>query len=225
MGAQTIIIGFSCLYDVIALNFNTLKLITGQKDMKSIAVFCGSGDGYNEVYREEAFRVGTLLAHRGISVVYGAARIGIMGALADGVLENKGTVTGVIPHFLQTREIAHDNLTELIIVDTMHERKLKMYERSDAVLVLPGGWGTMEEMFEVLTWGQLGMHTKPIGLLNVNGYYDPLKAMNSTMVQEGFLGECAYSILQFSPSIEELLEKMENYQAPDLPQLINRQTT
>lgn len=193
--------------------------------MKSIAVFCGSGDGYNEIYREEAYSVGAFLAHKGIQVVYGAARIGLMGALADGVLDNKGTITGVIPHFLETREIAHDGLTELIVVDTMHERKLKMYEKSDGFIIMPGGWGTMEEMFEVLTWGQLGMHTKPIGLLNVNGYYDPLKAMNSTMVQEGFLGECAYGILQFSRSVDELLEKMENYQAPDLPQLINRQTT
>lgn len=193
--------------------------------MKSIAVFCGSGDGYNDVYREQGFLVGSTLARKGINVVYGAARIGVMGAVADGVLNNSGYITGVIPHFLQTREIAHDGLSELIVVNTMHERKLKMYERCDAVLVLPGGWGTMEEMFEMLTWGQLGMHTKPVGLLNVNQYFDPLKAMNSTMVQEGFLDECANTMLMFSPSIDELLEKMENYQAPDLPQLINRQTT
>lgn len=107
----------------------------------------------------------------------------------------------------------------------MHQRKLVMYERCDAILVLPGGWGTMDEMFEMLTWGQLGMHTKPIGLLNINGYYDALKALNTTMVQEGFLGECARSILMFNDSLPELLEKMESYEAPDLPQIISKQTT
>ena len=193
--------------------------------MKSIAIFCGASDGYNDVYREYAYHVGVTLAQRGIEVIYGAARIGIMGAVADGVISANGRIIGVIPDFLQQREIAHNGLTELIVVNTMHERKLKMYERCDAVMVLPGGWGTMEEMFEILTWGQLGMHTKPIGLLNINGYYDALNAMNSTMVHEGFLEECTRSLLMYSDNVEELLEKMENYQAPDIPQVINRQTT
>lgn len=193
--------------------------------MKSIAVFCGSGDGYNNIYREEAYQVGRQLAERGLHVVYGAAKIGIMGAVADGVLAGNGKITGIIPSFLQTKEIAHEGLTELIVVDTMHERKLKMYDHCDAVLVLPGGWGTMDEMFEMLTWGQLGMHSKPIALLNINGYYDPLKAMNSTMVQEGFLDECSRTILMFSQSLEELLEKMENYEGHDRPQVIDKQTT
>lgn len=193
--------------------------------MKNITVFCGSSDGYNDIYRENGFLVGSTLARQGIGVVYGGARIGVMGAVADGVLNNNGHITGVIPQFLQSKEIAHSGLSELIVVNTMHERKLKMYELSDGFIILPGGWGTMEEMFEILTWGQLGMHTKPIGLLNVNGYYDPLKAMNSTMVQEGFLNECANSILLYSPDINDLLEKMSDYQAPDLPQLINKQTT
>lgn len=193
--------------------------------MKNIAVFCGSGEGYNETYREQAYQTGAYLADKGIHVVYGAAKIGLMGAVADGVLNNNGTVTGIIPHFLQKKEIVHEGLTELIVVDTMHERKLKMYERCEGILVLPGGWGTMDEMFEMLTWGQLGMHEKPIGLLNINGYYDALMALNSTMVQEGFLDECSRSILMFSDSIGELLDKMEAYQAPDLPQVINKQTT
>jgi len=193
--------------------------------MKNIAVFCGSGEGYNETYREQAYQTGGYLADKGIHVVYGAAKIGLMGAVADGVLNNNGTVTGIIPHFLQKKEIVHEGLTELIVVDTMHERKLKMYERCEGILVLPGGWGTMDEMFEMLTWGQLGMHEKPIGLLNINGYYDALMALNSTMVQEGFLDECSRSILMFSDSIGELLDKMEAYQAPDLPQVINKQTT
>lgn len=193
--------------------------------MNNIAVFCGSSDGYNDTYREQAYQAGLMLADRSIHVIYGAAKIGLMGAIADGVLQGNGRITGVIPHFLQRKEIVHDGLTELVVVDTMHERKLKMYERCEGVLVLPGGWGTMDEMFEMLTWGQLGMHTKPIGLLNINGYYDPLKALNATMVQEGFLDECTNSILMFADSLEELLDKMTNYTAPDLPQVINKQTT
>lgn len=193
--------------------------------MNNIAVFCGSSDGYNDTYREQAYQAGLMLADRGIHVIYGAAKIGLMGVIADGVLQGNGRITGVIPHFLQRKEIVHDGLTELIVVDTMHERKLRMYERCEGVIVLPGGWGTMDEMFEMLTWGQLGMHTKPIGLLNINGYYDPLKALNSTMVQEGFLDECTNSILMFADSLEELLDKMTNYTAPDLPQVINKQTT
>lgn len=193
--------------------------------MKSIAVYCGSGDGYNESYREQAYETGRMLAEKGLSVIYGGARIGLMGAVADGVLNNNGSITGVIPDFLRNKEIVHEGLTDLVVVSTMHQRKLVMYEQCDAILVLPGGWGTMDEMFEMLTWGQLGMHTKPIGLLNINGYYDALKALNTTMVQEGFLGECARSILLFSDSLPELLEKMESYEAPDIPQIINKQTT
>ncbi len=193
--------------------------------MKSIAVYCGSGDGYNELYREQAYETGRMLAEKGLSVIYGGAKIGLMGAVADGVLNNNGNITGVIPDFLRNKEIVHEGLTDLVVVSTMHQRKLVMYEQCDAILVLPGGWGTMDEMFEMLTWGQLGMHTKPIGLLNINGYYDALKALNTTMVQEGFLGECARSILLFSDSLPELLDKMESYEAPDIPQVINKQTT
>ncbi|MBW7914892.1 MAG: TIGR00730 family Rossman fold protein [Taibaiella sp.] len=193
--------------------------------MKSIAVYCGSGDGYNELYREQAYETGRMLAERGLHVIYGGAKIGLMGAVADGVLNNNGQITGVIPDFLRNKELMHESLTDMVVVSTMHQRKLVMYERCDAILVLPGGWGTMDEMFEMLTWGQLGMHTKPIGLLNINGYYDALKALNTTMVQEGFLGECARSILMFSDSLPELLDKMETYEAPDLPQVINKQTT
>lgn len=193
--------------------------------MKNLAVYCGSGDGYSELYREQAYETGRMLAEKGLHVIYGGARIGLMGAVADGVLNNNGQITGVIPDFLRNKEIVHEGLTELVVVSTMHQRKLVMYERCDAILVLPGGWGTMDEMFEMLTWGQLGMHTKPIGLLNINGYYDALKALNTTMVQEGFLGECARSILMFSDSLPELLEKMESYEAPDLPQIISKQTT
>ena len=194
--------------------------------MKSIVVFCGSGDGYNECYREAAYDLGAMLAERGIRIIYGGAKIGLMGALASGALENGGKVTGVIPAFLKTQEVAHDGLTELIVVDTMHQRKLRMHELSDGIITMPGGWGTMEEMFEMLTWGQLGLHEKPVGLLNVNGYYDALKALSDNMVTEGFLDEFVNASLLISESPEELLKKMEDYSPPvEAKKIMTRQTT
>ncbi len=193
--------------------------------MKSIVVFCGSGDGYNECYREAAYELGAILAGRGIRIVYGGAKVGLMGALASGALENGGKVIGVIPAFLQTKEVAHDGLTELITVETMHERKLRMHELSDGIITMPGGWGTMEEMFEMLTWGQLGLHEKPVGLLNVNGYYDALKALSDNMVTEGFLDEFVNSSLLISESPEELLTKMEDYTPVAAKKIMTRQTT
>lgn len=195
--------------------------------MKSITVFCGSSDGYNELYREVAYNVGATLAQNSIRVIYGGSRSGLMGAVADGALNNNGEVIGVIPEFLHNneKEIAHEGLTDLIIVETMHQRKLKMYELCDGIITLPGGWGTMEEMFEMLTWAQLGMHQKPIGLLNINAYYDSLKALFSTMVQEGFLNECTSTMLLSDYGVEELLEQMKGYQAPDRTQVIDKQST
>ncbi len=193
--------------------------------MESIVVFCGSGEGYNELYRETAYQLGKTLAEQNIRVIYGGAKVGLMGALADGVLQHGGKIIGVIPYFLKTKEVAHEGLTELITVETMHDRKLKMSELSDGVITMPGGWGTMEEMFEMLTWGQLGLHTKPIGLLNVNGYYDALKALSDNMVQEGFLNECVNATLLMSDSIEELMEQMTAYVAPPAPKWITEQTT
>jgi hypothetical protein len=193
--------------------------------MKSIAVFCGSREGYNEVYREAAYAVGAILADAGIEVVYGGGKIGLMGALAEGVLQNNGRITGVIPSFLQTKEVAHDGLSDLVVTETMHERKIKMYELCDAVIVLPGGWGTMDELFEMLTWGQLGLHQKPIGLFNVNGYYESLKVLVNSMVQEGFLEEQLGSMLLSGDTIDELLELMRNYEAPAADKLINKAST
>ncbi len=193
--------------------------------MKSIAVFCGSAEGYNEVYREAAYDLGRMLAEKNIRIIYGGARIGLMGALADGSLQHGGTVVGVIPEFLKTKEVAREDLTQLITVHTMHERKLKMHELSDSVIAMPGGWGTMEELFEMLTWGQLGLHSKPIGLLNVSGYYDALHAFFTNMVQEGFLSECANTSVLMSQSPDELLELMEAYSPAPAEQLITKQTT
>ncbi len=193
--------------------------------MKSIVVFCGSSEGYHESYRDTAFELGRTLAALNIRIIYGGAKAGLMGALAEGALQNNGKITGVIPYFLKTKEVAHEGLTELITVETMHERKLKMYELCDGAITLPGGWGTMDEMFEMLTWGQLGLITKPVGLLNVNGYYEALKALTDNMVQEGFLNEYVNQTLIISESITDLLERMEAYTAPEAPKWITKQTT
>ncbi len=193
--------------------------------INSIAVFCGSGDGFNDIYRETAWQLGEMLAERNTRIIYGGAKIGLMGAMADGAIEKNGKVTGVIPVFLQTKEIVHEGISELVLVKNMHERKLKMHELCDAVITLPGGWGTMDELFEMLTWAQLGLHQKPIGLLNINGYFDSLKVLFNNMVLEGFLDEWCNKMLLISESIEELLEMIENYEAPEVPTIISKQTT
>ncbi len=193
--------------------------------MKRIVIFCGSGEGYNEQYREAAYDLGSLLASRNIEVIYGGAKVGLMGALAEGTLDSGGKITGVIPFFLKTKEVVHEGLTELITVDTMHERKLKMNKLSDGVITLPGGWGTLEELFEMLTWSQLGLHKKPIGLLNINGYYDALKVLGSNMVQEGFLDEGVNDSLLISDNIEDLLNQMEDYTPPQVSQWLTERTT
>jgi uncharacterized protein (TIGR00730 family) len=193
--------------------------------MKSIVVFCGSSDGYNEVYKETAYQLGAFLAERNIRIVYGGAKVGLMGALAEGSLANGGKVIGVIPDFLCTKEVVHEGLTELITVKTMHDRKMKMHELSDGIIAMAGGWGTMEELFEMMTWAQLGLHPKPIGLLNVNGFYEPLLALLGIMTEEGFLKEVYRSMIQVSGDIIELIELMDNYEVPILPKWITASTT
>ena len=150
--------------------------------MKRISVFCGSSFGNEEKYATQAFLLGNALAQENIDLVYGGAKVGLMGAVANGILSNKGQVFGVLPNFLKSKEVAHDNLTELIIVESMHERKTKMNELCDGVIALPGGFGTLEELFEMLTWSQLGLHKKPIGILNVDGFYDLLLQFVQKMV-------------------------------------------
>ncbi len=182
--------------------------------MKSIAIFCGSSNGSEEVYRSQAMLLGETLAQRNIRIVYGGAKVGLMGAVADAALNAGGNVVGVLPHFLRTKEIKHERLSELIMVESMHERKTKMHELSDGFIALPGGFGTLEELFEILTWAQLGLHKKPVGLLNVNGFYDSLQHLLDTMVEKGFLKEINYSMLLIGNDIAELLEKMNQYHAP-----------
>ena len=191
--------------------------------MKRITVFCGSNFGTDEIYEKEAFRLGEILAQRHIGLVYGGANVGLMNAVAEGSLSKGGEVTGVLPVFIKDKGIAHKNLSELIIVNTMHERKTKMNELSDGVIALPGGFGTLEEFFEILTWGQLGLHRKPVGLLNINGFYDSLKILAQTMVDKGFLKESNRRMLLISDEIEKLIDQMENYIAPTIDKWIIRE--
>ena len=190
--------------------------------MKSITVFCGSSFGTDKIYEEQTFLLGQTLAKQNIQLIYGGSQTGLMGTVANGVLSENGKVIGVLPHFLQSKEIAHKNLTELIIVETMHERKTKMNDLCDGVIVLPGGYGTLEEFFEMITWAQLGLHKKPIGILNIDGFYDDLIKLIQTMVDKGFLKQVNKDMLLISESIDDLLEKMKNYEAPTVWKVISK---
>lgn len=192
--------------------------------IKSIAVYCGSSFGADAIYRQAAVRLGKVLAERGITLVYGGANVGLMGAVADGALQQGGKVIGVLPRFLQRKELAHEHLTELHLVETMHERKLMMNDLCDGVIALPGGFGTMEELFEMLTWGQLGLHQKPIALYNMQGFYDELLLLLRRMSEEGFLREDNRSMLLVGASPEEILENMSRYSPPDVAKWISRNT-
>ncbi len=182
--------------------------------IKRIAVYCGSSYGAQEIYKTSALALGQELARRGIEVVYGGANVGLMGAVADGALQAGGRVIGVLPNFLQNRELAHPYLSELHLVETMHERKMMMNDLSDGVIALPGGFGTLEELFEMLTWGQLGLHQKPVALLNVDRFYDTLLEFLTTMTNDGFLKAENRSMLLVGVSPQEVLENMSNYQPP-----------
>jgi uncharacterized protein (TIGR00730 family) len=193
--------------------------------MKRITVFCGSSAGKNEKYSKQAHQLGQILAKKDIGVVYGGAKIGLMGAVANGALSESGEVIGVIPDFLRTKEVAHTELSEMIVVESMHERKLKMHDLADAFIALPGGFGTMEELFEILTWGQLGLHQKPVGLLNVDNFYDSLLVMLDQMTEQKLLKEVNREMLLSDNDINRLLKKMEEYQAPETPKWLNKSDT
>ncbi|MBD2751918.1 LOG family protein [Spirosoma validum] len=193
--------------------------------MKRIAVFCGSSPGNDPAFMELAYQLGQQLATGHIGLVYGGAKVGLMGAVADGALSLQGEVVGVLPTFLQTKEIAHEGLTELILVESMHQRKTKMHELSDGVITLPGGYGTLEEYFEVLTWGQLGLHKKPIALLNINGYYDGLLTLADTMVANGLLKQVNRDMMLISNTIEDLLQQMHSYTPPTVGKWLTPEKT
>lgn len=190
--------------------------------MKRVTVFCASSPGHDPSYYHAAALVGQALARQGIGLVYGGAKVGLMGAVANGVLQAGGEVIGVLPHFLNSKEVAHDQLAELIMVDTMHERKTKMNALCDGVIALPGGFGTLEELFEMLTWGQLGLHRKPIALFNTNGFYDSLVAFINHMVDSGFLKHIHREMLLISDDIEDLLLKMKTYSPPQVEKWLNK---
>ncbi|WP_372630905.1 TIGR00730 family Rossman fold protein [Cohnella sp.] len=193
--------------------------------MKSIAVFCGSSMGALPSYREGAVELGKELARQGITLVYGGASVGIMGTVADAVLEAGGKAIGVLPKMLEDREIAHRGLTELIVVNSMHERKTKMSDLADGFIALPGGPGTMEEFFEVFTWGQLGLHRKPCGILNIDRYFDLLLAFFGHMNEQQFLQDKYASMVLSDSSPTGLLDKFRAYEPPSVKTYIEEGQT
>ncbi len=194
-------------------------------DIKSIAVFCGSSEGNDLAILDAANELGSYFASNKITLVYGGAKIGVMGTIAKAVLDNHGEVTGVIPEFLKKKEVVHLGLTKLITTKNMHDRKLEMSEISDGFIAMPGGFGTLEELFEIITWGQLGLHQKPIGLLNVNGFYNDLLSFLENMVRKGFLKMDNYEMLLTGSTVSELIEKMENYKPADVPKWLSSDRT
>ena len=183
-------------------------------NIQSLSIFCGSSAGNVDAFYKDAIALGKYLAGRQITIVYGGAKVGLMGAVADGAISANGQVIGVIPDFIKNKEIAHEGLTQLIEVKSMHERKTIMHEKSDGAIILPGGFGTLDEMFELLTWGQLGLHTKPIGILNTSGYYDDLMRFLDSMVTKNLLRMSNREMILVSNQIEDLLEQMLHYEAP-----------
>lgn len=188
--------------------------------MKRLAVFCGSSIGYKPVYAEEAKKLGVFFAKNNIGLVYGGGKIGMMGVLADAVMDNKGEVIGVIPNLLRHEEVAHTKITEMIVTKKMSKRKITISKLVDGYIALPGGFGTLDEIFEALTLGQLGIENKPIGILNTNGYFNNLINQHDVMVREGFLKNDNKNMLQVSNSIEELIYKMKHYVAPKMSKIV-----
>lgn len=189
-------------------------------DLKRLCVFCGSSAGRDRTHRELAMQFGTLLAREGIELVYGGGRVGLMGAVADAVLRAGGRVTGVIPEFLATKELLHDGVTDLRVTRDMHERKALMSNLSDGFVALPGGLGTFEELFEVLTWSQLGLHRKPVALLNSAGYFDPLVAMIDRAIAEGFCANEHRQLFVVDADPVSLLRLLRSHQLPNVPKWI-----
>lgn len=193
--------------------------------MRSVCVFCGSSRGIDPDYTEAARSLGRTLAEANVRLVFGGGHVGLMGVLSNAALEAGGEVIGVIPGFLVERELAHSGLSDLRIVGSMHERKALMSDLSDGFITLPGGTGTLEEFFEVLTWAQLGEHEKPCGLLNVAGYYDPLLAVFDHMVDNGFLSQSNRALLLVESEPGRLLQRLDHYRPPETVKWIDRSET
>ena len=188
--------------------------------MERIAVFCGSSTGFNRIYADDAKKLGVYMAKNNIGLVYGGGKIGIMGALADAVLENNGEVIGVIPDMLRHVEVAHTKITEMIVTKKMSKRKVTISKLVSGYIALAGGFGTLDEIFEAMTLGQLGIENKPVGILNTNGYFDHLLKQLDVMVKEGFLKSSNRNMIIVSNSVEELIFKMNNYKAPVVSKIV-----
>lgn len=190
--------------------------------MRSVCVFCGSNSGARPAYAESAAGLGRTIAGRGLRLVYGGAKVGLMGVLADAALAAGGSVTGVIPAALIAREIAHAGLTELHTVQSMHERKQLMSDLADGFIALPGGAGTLEELFEIWTWGQLGHHRKPVGILNVEGFFDPLLAFLDRQADETFMRREHRDMMMVETDPNRLLDRFDAYDAPVVAKWIRK---
>lgn len=192
------------------------------RNFRRVCVFCGSSVGKDPIFSERAAELGRVLAARGIALVYGGGKVGLMGVIANAVLEAGGQVYGVIPEKLRSLEVGHDALTEMFVVDSMHARKAMMANLSDAFIAMPGGWGTLEELFEVTTWTQLNYHKKPIGLLNVGGYYDQLIEWADGAVEAGFIRPIHRPLITAETDPERLIEKLRVAEVPDLAKWIEK---
>lgn len=190
--------------------------------MKSVCVFCGSSMGFHPIYKKSAHNLGKQIAGENLSLIYGGGSVGLMGVLANSVLEHGGKVIGIIPRFLYEQEVGHDGVTELIIVESMHERKQKMAELAHGFIAMPGGIGTMEELFEIFTWSQLALIRKPVALFNVNHFFDDITKFLIKMIDEGFLKEANVKTLINSHNIQELLAKMKAFNYKEMPKWIDR---
>lgn len=190
--------------------------------LKSVCVFCGASPGARPIYRETAEALGRTLAERGLTLIYGGGAVGLMGVVADAALNAGGQVIGIIPQSLERAEIGHKGLTHLEVVDGMHARKARMAELADAFIALPGGLGTLEELFEVWTWGQLGYHAKPLGLLEVDGFYRRLGDFLDHMVEERFVRSAHRDMLQIDTDCNTLLDRLEDWQPSVAPKWVDR---
>lgn len=179
--------------------------------IKRIAVYCGASKGKDPSYVKEAYELGNYMAEQGYELVFGAGSVGIMGAIQDGVLDHGGKAIGVMPKMLDEREITSQKVSELILVDSMHERKNKMTELADAFVMAPGGAGSLEEFFEMYSWAQIGIHQKPIGVFNLNGFFEPLQALIDHMIKEGFIDKKYQKLAPLFDTKEALLEGLNNY--------------
>lgn len=190
--------------------------------MENILVFCGSSLGFNPVYRESAIELGNYFAKNNIGLVYGGGKIGMMGILADTILAKNGEVIGVIPDLLHKEEVLHAGVEEMIVCKKMSERKVIMSKLADAYITLPGGFGTLDELFEALTLNQLHIEQKPVGLLNINGFFDAILLQIDKMVSEGYVKPENKKLLIVANSVQELMQKMHNYKAPEISHVIHK---